>query len=304
MEEGRKVRKALVTGGTGFIGSHLVRRLVNDGWEVHLIVRPGSGLGVFEGIKGRIRTHRHDGSIEGMFAIFDAARPDVVFHLASLFLSQHRPEDIEPLLGSNLVFATELLEAMARHRVCLLVNTGTSWQHYENSDFNPVNLYAATKQAFEAILAFYTESTPMKSITLKLYDTYGPGDNRPKLFTLLRNAAEEKKRLEMSPGEQLIDLVYVDDAVDAFIISAERLLEGLASAHENYAVSSGSPVKLKDLVETYARVTGANLDIVWGGRPYRAREVMVPWSKGRLLPGWSAKTALQEGIMKMEGMIV
>ena len=66
--------------------------------------------------------------------------------------------------------------------VKILVNTGTSWQHYENKDYSPVNLYAATKQSFEAILQYYVEVASLKAITLKLFETYGLDDPRPNFF--------------------------------------------------------------------------------------------------------------------------
>jgi nucleoside-diphosphate-sugar epimerase len=69
-----------------------------------------------------------------------------------------------------------------------------------------------------------------------------------------------------------------------------------------YAVSSGSPVPLKDLVALYARVVGKNVPVEWGAKPYRPREVMRPWNKGMLLSGWQPKTTIQEGIKKMEEM--
>ena len=144
-----------------------------------------------------------------MINIVNEANPEIVFHLASLFLAQHTLEDIERLVQSNLLFGVQIAEAITLQGVTKLINTGTSWQHYENEDYNPVCLYAATKQAFEDMLKFYVEASKLKVITLKLFDTYGPDDSRPKLFTLLRKVAQEQTELAMSPGEQLIDLVYM-----------------------------------------------------------------------------------------------
>lgn len=69
--------------------------------------------------------------------------------------------------------------------------------------------------------------------------------------------------------------------------------------HENFAVSSGSPITLKELVKIYEDVIGKKLPIEWGGRSYREREVMVTWNRGRLLPGWSVKIGLEEGIRRI-----
>ena len=292
----RVMRKAVLTGATGFIGGHLTRALLAEGWELHLIVMPGVGLGTIADLESCVRVYPHDGTTEQLLSLMELVKPDVVFHLASLFLAQHKPADIQQLITSNVLFATQLAEAMVQAGCYRLINTGTSWEHYENCAYNPVNLYAASKQAFEVMLAYYVATTPVKAITLKLFDTYGPNDPRPKLFTLLQSIAASGEPLAMSPGEQLIDLVYIDDIIRAYVAAAERLLSDKVGDHERYAVSSGEPFSLRDIVAVYGQVIGRVLPIEWGGRPYRPREVMVPWNCGPVLPGWRPLVGLEEGI--------
>jgi nucleoside-diphosphate-sugar epimerase len=292
-------RKALVTGSTGFVGSNLTRRLVHDGWNVHAIIRPKCNLDQIKDIEGQITLHVHDGSTEIMNRIVTDAQPDVVFHLASLFLSEHTSNDIDRLVVSNILFGTQLLDAMAAHEVTKIVNTGTSWQHYENKPYSPVNLYAATKQAFEAILQYYVEAKKVSAITLKLFDTYGPNDPRPKLFHLLEKVAKDGSTLAMSPGDQLIDLVHIDDVIEAFVLAAKRLESDLSKNHEVYAVTSGTPLSLRSVVKIFENAIEMPLKIEWGGRPYRPREVMVPLSRGEALPGWKAEIEFKEGVKSM-----
>ena len=94
---------ALVTGGTGFVGANLVRRLMNDGWETHVLARPNSDLSMLADVTAAIQVHIHDGSTERLIAIMQQASPQIVFHLASLFRAHHTPQDIEPLIHSNLL---------------------------------------------------------------------------------------------------------------------------------------------------------------------------------------------------------
>lgn len=265
-----------------------------------LIVRLHSNLDIIKDVTDRITIYKHDGNTATMIDIVSKANPDIVFHLASLFLAQHKSEDIEPLIRSNILFGTQLLEAMVTNGTYKMVNTGTSWQHYNNEDYNPVCLYAATKQAFEDILKFYVEASKLKVITLKLFDTYGPDDPRPKLFSLLRKVAQEQTELAMSPGEQLIDLVYIDDVVEGYLLAAKRLIDNKVSKMEEYAISSGNPISLKELVAVYGQTIGKPLPIKWGGRPYRTREVMAPWDKSKKLPGWKPVVGLIAGIKRME----
>jgi nucleoside-diphosphate-sugar epimerase len=292
-------KRALITGATGFIGFHLARRLARSGCEVHLLVRPGSEERV-AAIGETVTTHYYDGSIDSVMKAVESSTPDVTFHLASLFLAQHKPDDIEALVRSNLLFGTQLLEAMVSSGRTLLVNTGTAWQHYNNGTYSPVALYAATKQAFEAIIRYYVEAKDFRVITLKLFDTYGSEDLRPKLLSGLRKAALNNKPLSMSPGRQLIDLVHIDDVLNAFIIAGNRLMKGLGDPEESYAISSGNPLSLRDVVDIFQQYSAPRLVVEWGALPYRPREVMKPWSCGKRLPGWQAKISLRDGIVRME----
>jgi nucleoside-diphosphate-sugar epimerase len=292
-------RRALLTGASGFIGARLAQRLLDEGWEVHLVLRPDSASAALPAPTPRLHVHRHDGSTMGLVDIMRAAAPQAVFHLASLFLAQHQPQDVERLVQANLLFSTQLAEAMAQCDVRLLVNTGTSWEHYEDADYDPVCLYAATKHAFSALLHYYAACHGLRVATLKLFDTYGPGDTRPKVLNLLKRIANEGSQLAMSPGGQLIDLVYIDDVLDAYVQAWQVLADGTqAEPMADYGVSSGAPLPLRDLAALYAQVSGKPLAIDWGGRPYRPREVMVPWTRYQRLPGWQPKVALADGLAR------
>ena len=285
-------RVALVTGATGFVGGRLARRLLADGWETHAIVRPSSNATILRSVVGSGSVHVHDGSTVGLVDIVRSVHPDIVFHLASVFVAEHRTDDVDPLIRSNVLFGVQLLEAMTVAGVSDIVNTGSYSQHYEGREYSPVSLYAATKQAFQDILQFYCEVRGLRAVTLELPDTYGPNDRRPKLLSLLDRAARTGETLQMSPGEQLLDLLHVDDVVHGYGVAADGLLSGHLPSPSQYQLSSGSLVRLKDVVELYRQATGHTVSVAWGGRPYRVREVMEPRSPVPLLPGWAPSRSL------------
>ncbi len=289
-------KRVLITGGAGFLGSNLVQGCLNEGWHVSILYLPEFGLSQVEKYLHKIDAIPVDNSTESVISAIKNSNPDLVFHLASVFIAQHSSEDILRLIQSNILFGTQVLEGLSVNRVKYFVNTGTSWEYYNSSDYNPVNLYAATKHAYEKIVDYYVQSGKIQVVTLKLFDTYGFGDPRPKLFNLLKKSTCDGTRLEMSVGDQLIDVVHVDDVVSAFIISAKRLFDQKVVSHEKYAISSGNPIKLRDLVNLFQEISGKHLEIIWGGKPYREREVMIPWQFGKQLPGWSPKIDLQKGI--------
>lgn len=263
------MKHVIVTGATGFVGSHLTKALVNQGVCVHAIVRPTSDLSSLQQLEQKmIRVHVHDEKrdFKEIFGdIIEEAKPDVVFHLASMVVGNPTDEKVEALLQSNINFGVDLLEAMKKYGVRHLVNTGTSWQHYHNADYDPVNLYAATKQAFEDLIDYYVQACGFKVINLHLFDNYGPNDKRKKLLNLMKDAVRQKQVLHMTPGQQQIDLVYIDDVVRAFLLAGRYLAEGKYQYCGTYAVSSGHPVPLRNLVKECNKVIGGRLMINWGG---------------------------------------
>lgn len=291
--------RALITGATGYIGSNLARRLINENNDVHIIIRSSSKLHLIKDIADELIIHMHDGTTEGMIKIVEKAKPELVFHLASKFIATHQTDDIDTLISSNILFGIQLVEAMSKNNIKYLINTGTAWQHYKNNLYNPVCLYAATKKAFEDILKYYTEADGLRVITLELFDTYGPEDPRPKIMNLLYGLTKSKQELLMSHGEQYIDLVYIDDVVEAFLRVGKIIKNKSDINQESYVVSSGNPIKLKDLVQIFEKVSAKKLNIKWGGRPYRNREVMFTWDKGKVLDGWVPRINIEDGICKI-----
>jgi nucleoside-diphosphate-sugar epimerase len=289
-------RCALVTGATGYIGSNLVGGLLAEGWQVHVIMRASSSRHLLAPYLNRITGHDHDGSVGGMMNILAASKPKVVYHLAAMASSEHRMENVDQMVSANVLFSTQLVEAMFRNGTKNLVNTETFWQYSKGAEeYAPVCLYAATKQAFRDILIYYTGNGHVNALSLVLYDTYGPDDPRKKLLTFLKQAAQEKRQIEMSPGEQIVDLMHIDDIVSAYLHAGETLLSQKDCNFKTYSVTSGQRMTLRELVELIVRETGITLQPKWGGKPYRTNEVMEPWL-GKPLPGWQPKVDFSSGV--------
>lgn len=287
--------KIVVTGATGFIANAIVERLLKDGHTLYSIIRKTTDTAK---LNSRIETFIDTGNTEKLNDFFKEIKPDGVLHLASLVLVNHTLDEIESLIISNILFSTRLLEASVNSQTKWFINTGTFWQNYNDETYNPVNLYAATKQAFEDIAKFYYETQKINFVTIKLNDTFGAHDTRSKIFNLWGRAVENNENLGMSPGDQIIDISYIDNIVDAYIIMLKQLQvdKTYDFAGEVYAVNSEERMSLKNLAALYADVTQSNVDITWGGRPYRDREVMIPWTKGKPVPGWKQKIPLRDAI--------
>lgn len=288
--------RILLTGSTGFIGRRLSSVLVQHGQEVYAVVRPETDLTrVVPGVEPRL----YNGCVETLSSILTKIKPDIVVHLAARFQDRHVPGDVERLIKDNIAFGAMLLESMVQAGTFRLVNTSTSWQHYQGRKYSPTCLYAATKQAFEVLLRYYSEAQGLNVLTLKLFDTYGPQDPRGKLVSQFLRMLRDGSSLDMSPGDQLLDLVHVDDVVSAYMLAMERLMSGVMLGEESYAVSSGRHIQLREFAAMFSGSAGKPLNINWGARPYREREVMTPWSTGEMLPGWQPRIGLEEGLLRL-----
>lgn len=296
--------KILVTGATGFIGQNLVKSLVEK-QNVYAIVRENSK---FSKIDSRVNIFRYNGNINTLIDFFQKEKFDGIVHLASLFLASHKSQDIPVLIDSNIKLATELLECAKLTDVKWFINTGTFWQNYQNDDYNPVNLYAATKEAFEKIAKYYTETSSIIFTTIKLNDTFGPNDTRKKIFNLWQKISKSGETLDMSKGEQIIDISYIEDVVSSYIKLIEHLnsKEAFRFNQKSFVVSNKEKYTLRELAKIYEKVSGNRLNINWGAREYREREIMIPYNKGKLVPGWEQKYSLKNAIqdyLEKEGIL-
>lgn len=274
--------RILVTGATGFVGQHLLPYLEKQGHEVYALVRPSTdGSKVYTN-----HLYVFEDDIEHLASYLLENHVDGIIHLASLYIAEHKPEDIKNIVTSNVYLGTAVMEAAVKAGVKWFLNTGTIWQNYNVEPYSdtycPVNLYAASKQAFMDMAKYYTEVSDIKFCTLKLCDTYGANDTRRKIFALFEQIAKSGECLKMSPGDQKLDIVHIDNVVRDFEALAEKLDNG-EQLREEYVVSSGRQKSLKEIAKQYEIDHQVILNIEWGGRPYRKREVMVPYI-GHQLP--------------------
>lgn len=293
--------KILITGATGFIGKYLVKKLIAENNKIAVNLY-GNEVSPFE---EQVLTYQlNENNIEADIEYFKKEQFDGIIHLASLYLTTHQSNQAVRLVDSNVRFSTHVLECAAQSNTKWFINTGTFWQHYENKDYSPVNLYAATKQAFESIAKYYWETNQIKFCTLKLSDTYGPNDTRPKIFNLWERIAKTGETLDMSPGEQIIDISYIDDIVNAFTLLATHLNNNKPKVTNGaiYAVKAEKRYTLKELASIFELVTGTTLNINWSSRPYREREVMIPWIDGKVVPDWKPNTSIESGIKTLMGI--
>lgn len=291
------MRRVLITGITGYIGSNLARSLLPE-YEVFGMVRHPLRTEYIADIQNRLHLLPFDGSYESMETVLREACPEVVYHLAAHYTGAHGAEETPALVAANITMGAYLLEAMVVCGSPALVYASTVMEYFGGAEYRPLNLYAATKRAFSDLLAYYTDTRLLRSVTLVLSDTYGPGDHRPKVLNLMMDAVRTGQSIALSDGGQMYDVVYIDDVVRAFQLAGQRLLrEPLRD--ERFQVVSEDPLTLRETVEQMLCVNGLTLNAIWGGRPAPEREIRRAVRVLPVLPGWRPKVSLEEGLRRL-----
>lgn len=282
-------QRVVLTGSGGFLGSHVARYLVNQGGATLLITHNSEPpRSVMEA--GAQAANVMDKEWEGRVDHFG---PTCVIHAATRFQVGHDRRDIAPMVRANVELGAKLLD-LAHGHGARFVTISSAWQRYEGQSNAPVNLYAATKQAFDVIADYY-RSSGLDLARLYLFDVYGPGDSRRKLIPLLMDAAKSGKPLLATSGHQLIDLTFVDDVVDAV---AQVAFAADERPSLDAVVKSG-PVPVRQVAEVLSTVIGQQVPVEWGAVADREKEMLADWGLEPVLPNWQPRVSLFDGLNRI-----
>lgn len=292
----------LITGGNGFIGSHVVNALLSQHHNVTVLSRnsePGWRLSPVANQINQITWHDNQ-SVEKWF---NASEEKYIIHLSTFYSKSDHPEQLEEMVRVNIADPMRLLELAVASGTKGFVNTGTFFEYKpsakplsESSTISPVNLYARTKVGFEQILSSYSENLP--SVSLKLFSPFGEKDN-PKLINYLIENLLLKKPIQLSSGYQRLDFIHVQDIAQAYIQSIEHLREQ-ASGHNAVNIGSGKASSIRNLVSTIESQLGLTGKIGWAAASDEDKLSisLADISKAKRLLGWQPKLSLSQGIQQ------
>lgn len=288
--------KIVVTGATGYIGGNLVRHLIANGHEPVCYALDDIDRALLP--DAITDDHIVTGDAIQLTAAFKRLGVEAVIHLASLVSPTGAPESIEPMLTANVVFGAKVAYAAANAGVAMFVNVSSFWVHGTGeAHVMPNTLYAASKAAFERILAYYTYTSPLRSITLEFTDVYGPDDRRRKFLDLVHESATTGQPLAATAGEQLMSIVHVKDVATALEVAAAETGEENAQV---FSIAADEFITLRQVVEVYEAATGRSANVEWGALPYPPQQVMKPYLHTRL-PGWEPRITLAQGLAVVYG---
>jgi CDP-glucose 4,6-dehydratase len=306
------VKRALVTGGHGFVASHLARALLERGdavTVVDLAPPPLSGL-TLQGIAPEIELVEADlRDAQRIGATLDAGEFDVVFHLAAQTLVGPAMADPAATFEANVRGTWTLLEACRRADVPAVVVASSDkaygpsevLPYREDMQLRPASPYEASKAAADAIALSYRPAYGLPVAVTRFANIYGGGDlNFSRLVPEAIAAVLDGRRPQIrSDGSPERDFLYVDDAVSAYLAIEHAVGAGGPGAGEAFNAGGERPHSVAEVLETIAVVSGAGLDPEYHGVGNPAGEIdrqYVDSTKLRGLTGWIPEVELDDGL--------
>lgn len=310
--------KALVTGGTGFIGSNLVRELVEKNWEVYVLIRKNSSLG-YKRLKNvkyikyvyaedlfnhynktQVEILTENTAVNNLLPQFD-----VCFHLASYGVD-YSQQDIDKIIDGNIKFTLDVLNFCKENGTKKIINTGSCFEYginekerlNEKHNINPQSLYGSAKASTVIMANAYAKKYDIPLITVRPFGIFGENEGIHKLIPQIIKSIILNENMKMTLGEQIRDYIYIKDLTDAYIALA--LMD--VPIYEVYNVCSGKNVEIKEIVQMLSNLTNTNINIFdFGAIPYRKNEVMYfvgDNTKIKTYTGWQPKYTLEDGLKR------
>jgi nucleoside-diphosphate-sugar epimerase len=299
--------RVLVVGSNGFIGSNLVRRLRGDGNETIAMVRPGGNLYRLQaqGIQDHVECDIMD--LSSISKVLREEHPDMVVHLATRYVVQHRPEEVAEITMTNVGGTINLLEAVRAQGDIGLINTSSCFVYspkvsplLESDPLDPFNLYALTKLQAEEACRFYSSHYGLGIVNLRLFPPYGPGDNARKMIPSFIRSIQAGAPPSMTRGEQRWDYIFIDDVINAYVKVLEGFEELSRKGFESYNIGTGDTTSVRSIGEMILELMGSKIEPLWGALPERSRELTYLCSnidKVKKAIGWAPRTTLREGLI-------
>ena len=296
--------KIMVTGGAGFIGSHIVDRYINEGNEV--IIIDDLSTGKKENINPQARFHHIDIRDKGMEAIFEKERPEIVNHHAAQMDVRRSTENPAFDADVNIIGTINLLENSVKYGVKKFIFASSGGAIYgEQKDFPageehqqfPLSPYGVSKLAGEKYIHYYSKNFGLRYISLRYSNVYGPRQNPEGeagvVAIFIGRLLKGKEPVINGDGEQTRDYVYVDDVVEANISATRSETEG------SFNIGTGIETSVNKILSNLIDITKVDIKGMHGPPKKGEQRISVlDCSKAIKSLGWKPKVTLEDGLRR------
>jgi UDP-glucose 4-epimerase len=294
--------KVLVTGGAGFIGSHLVDRLIQEGNQV--IVVDNLSTGKRKNVNKKSQFYKMDIQSKRIERVFRNERPLIVVHLAAQMNVRHSTEDPGFDAQVNILGTINILEHAVKHGVRKVTFASSGGAIYgeqevfpasESHRTDPLSPYGISKLAGEKYLAYYASSTGLRYVALRFGNVYGPRQDSEGEAGVVAIFSKQMlnggQPIVNGTGKQTRDFVYVDDVVEAIMVTLDEDIQGI------FNVGTGQETTVNECYGIIKELTKSQCKDLYGaakkGEQFRS---VLDVTKIREKFGWDPQVSLQEGL--------
>lgn len=288
--------KVVLTGGTGFLGSHLLNKLLDNNYEVIVLKRSFSKLDRIASVIGHKNLKLFDldtGNLDDVFANGDVKS---IVHTATEY--GRSASSIHLVLETNLVYPIKLIEFGIKYGVKNFINTD-SYFNKNNCFYSHLLNYSLSKRSLLSWLHQLSDHINIANIMLE--HIYGPDDSETKFVERIIQdiAIKQIARVPLTHGHQKRDFIYVDDVVNAYMLLIEHM-KNSNMKFDTYQLGTGESVQVRRLAELIKSVSCSRSILGFGDVEYRSDEIMDSKADISTLMelGWSPMVSLEDGIIK------
>jgi nucleoside-diphosphate-sugar epimerase len=301
--------KALITGATGFIGSNLLRVLVSNNFEIHVMIRKDSNIWRISEVIDQVEVHYCDlTDQERVKQTILEIRPQLIFHLATYGAAPYQKEKVK-IMNANFMGTINLVDACVESGFECFINTGSSSEYgtklepmKETDVLEPIDDYGVSKAAATLYCQSIAKNHDFNILTLRLFSPYGYFEDPDRLVPCLTKSCLNDEPVVLYNPKAVRDFIFIDDVINAYLVavkSADKVTSG-----EIFNVGSGKQHSVKDIFNIVKRTTCYKKKAIIDNSKSRMRpgDKAIMWeadiTKIKKALDWEARTTLSEGIKK------
>ncbi|MDO8658184.1 MAG: SDR family NAD(P)-dependent oxidoreductase [Candidatus Levybacteria bacterium] len=298
-------QSVLVTGGSGFIGTNLIRKLLSLNYNVNLLTRSSTNLWRIKNVLPKIKIY--EASILDKQSLSKTVRkinPNFIIHLAT-YTQYRNQHDYRQMIETNINGTLNLLEATKDIEYSAFLNTGSSSEYgikdspmRETDTLEPISFYAATKASATLLCQVFAREYQKSIVTLRPFSVYGPFEEEKRFIPTIINAIIKTLPIKLTGGSERRDFIFIDDVVDIYINSMKK---GKELSGQILNMGTGIEYTNDEVVETLFNATGKKVKIEKGAYPKRLWDTphwVADIQKVQEALIWKPRFSLKEGLKK------
>lgn len=284
-------KKVLLTGATGFVGSHILKRLIQLEYDIVILIRELSNQERIKTLNG-FSIFVINNQLSNLNDLFELYNVEIIIHVATEY-GRSLPDS--SVIESNILFPIKLIEASNKRDLKLFINTDSYFCKVKGYTY--LSQYIKTKVFFKNYLMSISD---IQIINLQLEHVYGEFDSPFKAIpSLIYRMLKDEELIELTDGTQRRDFIYILDVVEAYLLVLEKHTQ--LSQFEEFEVGLGFALSLKEFVNEIHHIIGSKSKLIFGKLPSRKGEIAESKANNTNLIrlGWNPKFNVQSAINKM-----